>query len=103
MKAVENSHLNEKDYSFNFRRFREFKKKIRSFMINKYGQDIVSKIFQNKEIKEAFYKFILGFPGYKDVFNSGRTKDIKEFNLDPKIMDIVEDIKKYVMDNLYKI
>jgi len=88
-------------YSFNFKKFKELKKKVNFFLRDKYWDDIMLK-FQDKEFKEAFYKYILWFSGQTDVFNSWRKKDILEFNLDSKIEKIIWDTKRHIKEILYQ-
>jgi len=90
------------EYSFNFRKFKELKKRIEKFLLERYWNDIVQEIFKDKEFKEAFYKNVLWFSGSTDVFNSGRRKDIIEFWQYKTVKDIVDEVKEYVMENLYK-
>ena len=99
---IEKYNSAERNYTFNFRRFKILKKKIKAYLKEKYGEDIL-RILQNKELKEAFYKHVLGFSGHTDVFNSWRTKDIFEFNLDERVKEVVADTRRYVMENLYKV
>lgn len=102
MDSLEEKYIKNNSYSFNFKKFRELKKKIKEFIIKKYWEDIVQKIFTNKEIKEAFYKHVLWFSWNTDVFNSWRRKDISEFDLNKTVEDVISDTKHYVMENLYK-
>jgi len=103
MNKIENSKDINNCGSFNFKRFKVLKKRIRKIMDDKYWEDVTKKILWNKEIKEAFYKFILWFPWYKDVFNSWRKKDISEFKLDKTVEDVIYEVKNYVIDNIYNL
>jgi len=95
--------VNENTYSFNFKKFKIFKKRLKSFLKEKYGDNFyaVSR-WQDKEFKEAFYKHILWFSWQTDVFNSWRKKDIWEFELDSDTKEIISMTKKHIKEILYK-
>jgi len=100
MKKMESFTYFERNYTFNFRRFKELKKKIKKYLKEKYGENL-PEIFHKKEFREAFYKYVLWFSGSTNVFNS-RRDSIEKFNLTKDVKEIVEDTKRYVMKILYK-
>jgi adenine C2-methylase RlmN of 23S rRNA A2503 and tRNA A37 len=91
----------ENKYTFNFKRFKKLKKKVKHYLNERYGNNL-PEIFKDKKFKEAFYKYVLWFDWKTDVFNSGRLKNIFEFSIDDDIKSVIEETKSYVMKVLYK-
>jgi hypothetical protein len=48
----------QNNFTFNFKKFKEFKKKLNKFLEEKYNQSL-NQAFNDKKIKEAVYKYIL--------------------------------------------
>lgn len=98
MNNFESNDLN--NYSFNFNKFKELKKKLNIYFIEKYWKTINQK-FKDKKIREAIFKYILGFSWNTDLFNSWRKENINDFELPEDIIEIINDLKNYTKKILY--
>jgi len=98
---MKNSEINnENNFTFNFKKFKIFKKKLNDYFKEKYWETINQK-FSDKKIREAVFKYILWFNWNTDLFNSWRTENIEDFNLSDDIIEIIENLKEHTKIILY--
>lgn len=94
--------LKEKNnYTFNFKEFKKFKKKLNTFSEKKYKKRLYQ-VFNNKKTKEAVYKYILWFDWNTDVFQSWRKENIYDLQLNEDIIKIIYELKEHTKNILYK-
>ncbi len=65
-------------WTFNFRKFKEFKKKLNKELEKKYWKTL-KKLFTNSKEREAIYKYIFWFNEKTDLFNNWNSNSIFEY------------------------
>lgn len=88
------------NFTFNFSKFKLFKKKLNEYLENKYKQRL-NELFDEKEIREAIFKYILWFDWNSDIFQSWRKHSIDDFQIDNELNIIISELKEQSKNILY--
>ncbi len=88
------------ELGFNFTKFRTFKKKLNKYLKEKYWKTL-KELFENKETREAIFKYIFWFEWNTNIFWSWRKENIDDINLDESLIEIIEHIKIHTKKTIY--
>jgi hypothetical protein len=101
---MNNQNLNKwgiKDnFTFNFSKFKLFKKKLNEYLENKYNTRL-NELFGDKEMRESIFKYILWFDWNSDIFQSWRKQNINDFEISNELNNIISELKEQTKTILY--